>query len=43
MQLRTLGLLKQNVTMKPAGGSKLRDKAEEILGDRLAEWLEECE
>ena len=42
-QLRTLGLLRQNVNMKPAGGSKLRDAAEEILGDRFAEWLDECE
>lgn len=42
-QLRTLGLLKQNVAMKPAGGSKLRNQVESILGDRLEEWLAECE
>lgn len=42
-QLRTLGLIKQNVKMKPAGGSTLRTQVEEILGDQLEEWLAECE
>lgn len=42
-QLRTLGLLKQNVNMKPSGGSKLRDQVAEILGDQMEEWLAESD
>ena len=42
-QLRTLGLIKQNVKMKPAGGSKLRDQVADILGDGLEQWLDESE
>lgn len=41
LQLRSVGLMKQNVKLKPAGGSSLRDEIHEILGDQFQEWLDE--
>ena len=38
LQLRTVGLMRQNVKMKPAGGGSLRDQVESILGEWAEEW-----
>jgi len=38
LQLRTVGLMRQNVKMKPAGGSSLRDEVNAILGDWAENW-----
>ena len=43
LQLRTLGLLRQNVKMRPTGGGKLRKQAREILGEHFEDWLAESE
>ena len=39
LQLRTLGLMRQNVKMRPAGGGKLRNQVREILGDHFDDWI----
>ncbi len=39
-QLRSIGLMRQNVAMKPIGGGTLRDQAKEILGDDFQEWID---
>ncbi len=38
IQLRTVGLMRQNVSMKPAGGSSMRDQIGDILGDWAEDW-----
>lgn len=39
LQLRGVGLMKQNVKLKPVGGGTLREKAYDILGDWADEWI----
>lgn len=41
LQLRTLGLMRQNVKMRPAGGGKLRNQVREILGEHFDDWIME--
>lgn len=41
LQLKSLGMIRQNVPLKPAGGGNLRREAEQILGEFLAEWMGE--
>tara|TARA_R110000787_G_scaffold227117_1_gene334877 strand:+ start:376 stop:543 length:168 start_codon:yes stop_codon:yes gene_type:complete len=38
LQLRTIGLMKQDIKVKPRQGSNARIEAEEILGDNFDDW-----
>lgn len=40
LQLRSVGLMKQNVKLKAPGGGGLREEVYEILGDWASEWIE---
>jgi len=39
LQLKTIGLMRQNVKMKPAGGTTLRKQVMETLGEWADEWI----